>query len=63
MKGSRVILSEYPILKTLLLDVLNFKNEGTLFTSDDVAKGVKEKFKRFDRKFSTASTILNEQAE
>jgi hypothetical protein len=43
-------LSEYPIFKNLLLDILNFKNShGVIFTADDVAKGVKEKFKRHCR--------------
>lgn len=46
--GERVILSQYAIFKQLLLDVLNFKAAN--FNESHVAGGIKEFYKRFQRK-------------
>lgn len=59
-KSKRIILSEYATFKQLLFDVLNYKNLHGEFTPDEVAKGVKEKFKRYQR-MKAQNSVANDK--
>ncbi|XP_070509066.1 histone-lysine N-methyltransferase, H3 lysine-79 specific-like [Chironomus tepperi] len=54
-KSNRVLLSEHYAFQKLILDVLNFNSTET-FTTDHVADGIKEYYKRFPRKVIDSET-------